>query len=78
MNEQTKIPSIQSFDIDHLGIVASVVDEIGLVQQIDRLLGTHDQQHLSSGQLVKAMILNGLGYRVCSRHKRTLLSFSLV
>ena len=62
MNEQTKIPSIQSFDIDHLGIVASVVDEIGLVQQIDRLLGTHDQQHLSSGQLLKAMILNGLGF----------------
>src|SRR5215213_1468255 len=62
MDEQTKIPSIESFDIDHLGIVASVMDEIGLVEQIDRLLGTHEQEHLSSGQLIKAMILNGLGF----------------
>lgn len=62
MNEKTKIPPIRSYDIDHLGIVASVVDEIGLVDEIDRLLGTHEQQHLSSGQLVKAMILNGLGF----------------
>jgi transposase len=33
-----------------------------LVAQIDRLLGTHEQEHLSSGQLIKAMILNGLGF----------------
>jgi transposase len=63
MDEHTKIPPIESFDIDHLGIVASVMDEIGLVEQIDRLLGgSHEQEHLSSGQLVKAMILNGLGF----------------
>jgi transposase len=62
MDERSKIPPIQSYDIDHLGIVASVMDEIGLVEQIDRLLGTHEQEHLSSGHLVKAMILNGLGF----------------
>lgn len=62
MDEHTKIPPIESYDIDHLGIVAGVIDEIGLVEQIDRLLGTHEQEHLSSGQLVKAMILNGLGF----------------
>ncbi len=62
MDEITKIPPIESYDIDHLGIVAGVMDEIGLVEQIDRLLGTHEQERLSSGQLVKAMILNGLGF----------------
>ncbi len=63
MDEQTKIPPIESYDIDHLGIVASVMDEIGLVEQIDQILGgIHEQEYLSSGQLVKAMILNGLGF----------------
>jgi transposase len=62
MDEKTKIPPIESYDVDHLGIVAGVMDEIGLVEQIDHLLGTHEQEHLSSGQLVKAMILNGLGF----------------
>lgn len=48
-------------DIDHLGIVAGIIDEMGLVEQINQLLGTHPQEIISSGQAVKAMILNGLG-----------------
>ena len=35
---------------------------MGLVEQIDRLLGTHPQETIGSGQVVKAMILNGLGF----------------
>src|SRR5215212_5462911 len=62
MDENAKIPPIESYDIDHLGIVAGIMDEIGLVEQIDRLLGTDEQEHLSSGRLIKAMILNGLGF----------------
>ena len=57
-----KISQLKVQDIDHLGIVAGIIDEIALVEQIDRLLGTHNQEHLSSGQLIKAMILNGLGF----------------
>lgn len=48
-------------DIDHLGIVAGMIDEMGLVEQINQLLGTHPQEKISPGQAVKAMILNGLG-----------------
>ena len=48
-------------DIDHLGIVAGIIDEMGLVEQINQLLGTHPQEMISPGQAVKAMILNGLG-----------------
>jgi transposase len=62
MDEQTKIPPIETYDIDHLGIVAGIIDEIGLVEQIDRLLGTHNQEHLSSAPLIKALILNALGF----------------
>ncbi|MFN6487397.1 MULTISPECIES: IS1634 family transposase, partial [unclassified Nostoc] len=49
-------------DIDHCGIVAGICDEMNLVEQIDRLLGTHPQEIISAGQVVKAMILNGLGF----------------
>jgi transposase len=49
-------------DIDHSGIVAGICDEMGLVEQIDRLLGTHPQEIISPGQVVKAMMLNGLGF----------------
>nr|MDJ0590730.1 DUF4277 domain-containing protein [Pleurocapsa sp. MO_226.B13] len=28
-------------DIEHLGIIAGIVDEIGIVEIINRLLGTH-------------------------------------
>lgn len=62
MDESRKAPRIEIQDIDHLGIVAGIVDEIGLVEEIDQKLGTHPQEHVSLGQAVKAMILNGLGF----------------
>ena len=49
-------------DIDHLGIVAGIIDEMSLVEQINQLLGTHPQEIISAGQVVKAMIINGLGF----------------
>ncbi len=53
---------IQVKNLDHLGIVAGIVDQIGLVEEIDRLVKPHPQQIISTGQVVKAMILNGLGF----------------
>ncbi|MDJ0703348.1 MAG: IS1634 family transposase [Leptolyngbyaceae cyanobacterium MO_188.B28] len=49
-------------DIDHLGIIAGIVDEIGIVEIINRLLGTHPQEEVSAGHVVKALILNCLGF----------------
>jgi transposase len=49
-------------DLDHLGIVAGIVDEMGLVEEINQQLGTHPQEIISAGQIVKAMIINGLGF----------------
>lgn len=47
--------------MDHLGIVAGVCDEIGLVEYFDAQ-DTHWHARVSLGQAVKAMILNGLGF----------------
>lgn len=49
-------------DLDHLGLVAGVVDQIGLVECIDARLGRHEGECISAGQAVKAMILNALGF----------------
>jgi transposase len=62
MDEHAQQPQIGVQDIDHLGIVAGIIDEIGLAEEIDRRVGTHPQEHVSSSQAVKAMILNGLGF----------------
>lgn len=58
----TMLQQIQVQTIDHLGIIAGIVDEIGLVKQINQLLGQDKREKVSAGQVVKAMILNGLGF----------------
>jgi transposase len=54
--------NIRVQDLDHCGIVAGICDEMGLVEQIDKLLGIHPQEIISPGRVVKATILNGLGF----------------
>ncbi|MEG4274951.1 MULTISPECIES: IS1634 family transposase [unclassified Microcoleus] len=55
-------PDIRVQDIDHCGLIAGICDDMGLVEQLDRMLGTHPQEIVTPGQAVKAMILNGLGF----------------
>ena len=62
MDETANSPRIEVQDIDHLGIVAGIIDETGLVEEIDRRVGTHPQEHVTCAQAVKAMLLNGLGF----------------
>jgi len=53
--------SIEVTNLDHLGIVAGLIDEIGLVEQINELVVEQLGEKVSPGHGVKAMILNGLG-----------------
>jgi transposase len=45
-----------------LGIVAGLVDEIGIVDILNQRLGIDPREKVSTGVIVKAMILNGLGF----------------
>ncbi|BAZ85350.1 IS1634 family transposase [Dolichospermum compactum] len=54
------IKDLELKKIDHLGIVAGIVDSIGIVEIINNLLGSEPEEKVSAGQVVKAMILNGL------------------
>ena len=50
-------------NIDHLGLVAGMCDEIGIVDLIDDACGDQAKnKNLTYGQCVKCMILNGLGF----------------
>jgi transposase len=49
-------------NIDHLGIVAGIIDAIGLVEIINELIVEETGEKVSPGHVVKAMILNGLGF----------------
>ncbi len=52
-----------SYNLDHLGLIAGMVDELGLAELIDTVIKQdHDQRQVSVGVCVKAMILNGLGF----------------
>jgi transposase len=48
-------------NLDHLGIVAGLVDELEIVAQVNQRLGEDSRERVSPGVVVKAMILNGLG-----------------
>ncbi|MCC5669147.1 IS1634 family transposase [Nostoc sp. CHAB 5784] len=60
MNHQKEETFIKN--LDHLGIVAGIVDEIGIVEKINDLLGTDTRERVSAGEVVKTIILNGLGF----------------
>ena len=48
--------------LDHLGLIASVINDLGLVNLIDARLKPDDQEAITPGEAVKGMILNGLGF----------------
>lgn len=58
------LSTIEVQRLDHLGLVASAIDTLKLVARIDKRLPISDNRdsHVTHGQRVKAMIINGLGY----------------
>ncbi|MBK8652620.1 MAG: DUF4277 domain-containing protein [Haliscomenobacter sp.] len=52
-----------SKELNHLGLVAAMIDQLGIVERIDSLVPQDLQdRHVSVGMGVKAMIINGLGF----------------
>ena len=48
--------------LDHYGIVVATFDALGLVNKISDIIRGDPQEVLSPGQVVKAMVLAGLGF----------------
>jgi transposase len=61
--QELKKIQVKTQNLDHLGVVAGMCEEIGLVGLIDKECGQQAKnKHLTFGECVKCMILNGLGF----------------
>lgn len=48
--------------LDHYGIVAGVIKDIGLVELIDEQIKTDSREILTAGEVVAGLVINGLGF----------------
>jgi transposase len=48
--------------LDHFGLIASVIKDVGLISMIDARLIPDKQEEITPGEAVAGMILNGLGF----------------
>jgi transposase len=48
--------------LDHFGLVAGVIKDLGLIELIDKHFEYEDTEHISTGEAVAGMIINGLGF----------------
>jgi transposase len=53
---------IEVENLDHLGIIAGIIDELRIPEIINERIGIEATEKINSGQIVKAIILNGLGF----------------
>ena len=54
--------SVRVERLDHLGVIASVINDLGLIDMINARLVPDDQEVVAPGEAVAGMILNGLGF----------------
>ena len=48
--------------MDHLGIIAGVIQDLGIMEMIDSRIAPNEQEEISTGEAIAGMILNGLGF----------------
>jgi hypothetical protein len=53
--------SVEIKKSDTLGLVAGIIDEIGIVNKINELIEENNTEKITVEKVVKAMILNGMG-----------------
>ncbi len=58
----SQLANIEVRNLNHLGIIAGIIDEIGIVEIINEQLGIKAQEKLNSGLIVKSVILNAMGF----------------
>jgi len=54
--------SIKVERIDHLGIVAGVIQDLGIIDMIDSRILPDEREEITTGEAIAGMIINGLGF----------------
>ena len=60
--EGTQIESVRVERLDHLGLIASVIKDLGIIGMVNTRLIPDAQEEITPGEAVAGMILNGLGF----------------
>ncbi len=55
-----EVEKVERFD--HLGVIAGIIDDLGIVEVLDGICGNYEGEKITLGQTVKGLILKGLGY----------------
>lgn len=55
-------PDLQVYDLAHLGLIAGIMDRIGLVETVDGFVGPRPGEKVSTGMALRAAVLNALGF----------------
>src|SRR4029434_4368154 len=50
--------------LDHLGLIACMIKDVGLISLIDARLVPDEQEEITPGEAVAGMILHGLGFPI--------------
>lgn len=53
---------IENQRLDHLGIIAGTIKDLGLIEFIDSRIPSNDAENISAGEAIAGMIMNGLGF----------------
>ena len=59
MNQPQKI---QVQNLDNLGIVAEIIDEIRMIEQVNQMIGQQPGEIVNPWQIVKEININDLGF----------------
>lgn len=54
--------SVKVERIDHLGIVAGVIQDLGIIEMIDSRITPDEREGITTGEAIAGMIINGLGF----------------
>ncbi len=54
--------SVKVERIDHLGIVAGVIQDLGIIEMIDSRITPDEREEITTGEAIAGMIINGLGF----------------
>src|SRR5215470_743775 len=57
-----QMESVRVERLDHLGLITTVIKDLGLIDMIDARLVPDEQEAITPGEAVAGMILNGLGF----------------
>ena len=62
MSSSSANPMYSTQNLDHLGLVSGIAQDLGLIELIDSKIACDPKSRISYGQVVLGMLLNGLGF----------------